>query len=149
MREIKFRAWDIEEKKMYFVQTLDFGKWAKSYVYNALGCTKHEGHNRLCSADGCDNWKWLNGGNDKNQVDFTERVILMEYTGVKDKKGKEIFEGDIIQYKRREDDKLWHRDYSKVVENVAGGFAISHWLHEYEEKELKVIGNIYKNEELI
>ncbi len=69
MREIKFRAWDTDKNKMVKVDTIDF--------YN---------------------------GN-VNDVDFYNQemhfgfsTILLQYTGLKDKNGTEIYEGDIIKY---------------------------------------------------
>lgn len=104
MREIKFRAWDKEQKKMLD----DVSTWTD---------------------------------------DFTGMLIaLMQYTGLKDKNGKEIYEGDIVKYKNDKPDKV-------IFEN--GGFMTSRFYHRTPNNwkilldELEVIGNIYENPELL
>lgn len=73
-------------------------------------------------------------------------MILMQYTGLKDKNGKEIYEGDIV---RIQDDKY----FTKEIQWKQGisGFIIKDvsLLDEYVIKQLEVIGNIYENAELL
>ena len=79
--------------------------------------------------------------------------ILMQYTGIKDKNGKEIYEGDILEMNDRKasrsqvkyDDKKWARflAYDREAVSVYMPFvenAVNQWV---------VIGNIYENPELI
>lgn len=76
-----------------------------------------------------------------------ENFGLMQYTGLKDKNGKEIYEGDIVKYKTDKPDKVvydtacfqlgrqveYHRNLS--MGKLADG--------------MEIIGNIYENPELI
>jgi hypothetical protein len=69
---------------------------------------------------------------------------LMQFTGLKDKNGKEIYEGDII------DNEGARQKYE--VQFHKGCFCISRGglgYHIFNEKEVEVIGNIYENPELL
>ncbi len=83
---------------------------------------------------------------------------IMQYTGLKDKKGKEIYEGDVLA--REEDDGSWeypnrYVDYGAVEWKDSAWFVI--WphvaedisLHDYYAKTGEIIGNIYENPELM
>lgn len=72
---------------------------------------------------------------------------LMQYTGLKDKTGVDIFEGDIIKYA--------YRDYTVVVKPLERGRYSAFWdfsdFLDPSDNELgaEVIGNIYENPELL
>lgn len=70
---------------------------------------------------------------------------VMQYIGLKDKNGKEIYEGDIVDLMTRSG-KL----FNGVVRWSGIGFNVDPigYFPEYED-ELEVIGNIYKNPELL
>src|SRR5437764_1470652 len=131
-RQIKFRAWDKELKVMRY-------RWL-----NIIPDSEHA-------------WAWgkhdddLQGANAHVQRYFTD--TLMQYTGLKDKNGKEIWEGDILAIPNRGD---WEVKY------VVDGFHISQGEHNYGmmtynseiEADMKlqnyeVIGNIYENSDLL
>jgi len=92
--------------------------------------------------------------------DHAANLSLMQYTGLHDKNGKEIYEGDIVKYYDS-----YHMWLTGLVINNGIGFGISvegDWLELTEfagypvyvenlpnVEEIEVIGNIYENPELL
>ncbi len=84
---------------------------------------------------------------------------LMQFTGLLDKNGKEIYEGDIIRYETSEDfDAESTYDEIAEVKFINGVFdpvyLSKRELHTYEDAllivgKIEVIGNIYENPELL
>ena len=123
MREIKFRIWDIDERKFVVNET------------DRLGC----GDTKKCMSERVD------FENNSVEISADERYIFSEYTGLKDKNGKEIYEGDILFASFRE-------EYPKVI------FENGSFRAECDEYSLRledfadifeVVGNIYENTELM
>lgn len=78
-----------------------------------------------------------------------------QFTGLYDCDGKEIYEGDIVEWEK--DGlmyvvKFWHGMFYASVEEcndgILGGFPL-HVLTEYEDGKCEIIGNIYDNPELL
>ena len=123
-REVKFRAWLKEEKKMVNVETIDFTDKSTQYLEK----------NKIIDA-------YL-----LRRMIFDD-IELMQYTGVKDKNNKEIYEGDIIICK-------YGPQIAMEVKWVDEGFRT---LGKYDrdnyvgfvKNSAEVIGNIYENPELL
>lgn len=119
MREIKFRAWDKEKKKMEFVGAIDWTENEKIITCNT-STTKH--------------YSFQEG---EQEDDF----VLMQYTGLKDKNGKEIYEGDIVKMLV---DSLNGEENVEVKWRKEG-----FWQYFNGFDNCEVVGNIYSNPELL
>lgn len=113
MREIKFRAWLKNQKKMIYPYALDF--LHKTWVAN------------------------------KDLYGSFDEIELMQFTSLKDKFGKEVYEGDLISFKGA--------IYVVKYFNQYGKFALSDNVDPDSlpiiignPSNYKVIGNIYENE---
>lgn len=86
-----------------------------------------------------------------------ENIILMQSTDLKDKNGKEIFEGDIIRYNIDVVDIKRHQTlgFYTVLDGREGFFGDGMSIDDFEEdakefsKTAEIIGNIYENPELL
>jgi hypothetical protein len=84
-------------------------------------------------------------------VEFDE-VKLMQSTGLVDKNGKEIFEGDILDYKGRKALVRWHGSYASFIYRFVDELQKrnAEWNPLYlAYLKCEVIGNIYENKELL
>lgn len=97
---------------------------------------------------------------DSNRVTFDgtdyyligKEVELMQYTGLKDKNGKEIYEGDIVDHAPHMDRKEFGLTYCEVVkwdESRAMWQGLGRDEGFSFNSDLLVIGNIYENSELL
>ena len=126
MRETKFRAYHKERKEMFEIASIDFEE-KKAALSNGI-------------------IKLLN-------VD-SKQFELLQYTGLKDKNGKEIYEGDIIKYKFPYDKRIKHISPVKFLETKASFGIKDRYGNEIPlytisaKNYFEVIGNIYENKNL-
>ncbi|QBX15782.1 phage uncharacterized protein TIGR01671 [Streptococcus equinus] len=127
MRELKFRAWLKDEKRMAKVHEVSFFD------------------DKVFTITTIDNFY------------ADDEFKLMQFTGLKDKNGKEVFEGDIINYKYgRHTSTQFVVKYDEfqatfvVVDNHNDLVYTFRELADYIQlNSLEVIGNIYENKELL
>lgn len=79
-----------------------------------------------------------------------ENATIMQSTGLKDKNGKEIFEGDIIKMSK---DVYSEPTYYEVVRHRGGAYRLESKQHGCElwlrHTDCEVVGNVYENPELL
>ena len=118
MREIKFRAFNKKYKTMY----------KSSSIYKIF---------------------FDNGSDDVETDDLVthnkEEIILMQYTGLKDKNGVEIYEGDIIKGTKENE----YKGQSDVFFGYNWNLQPFSYLGVWDMNKFEVIGNIYENKELL
>lgn len=139
-RDIKFRAWVKDRKAIFEVVLINYVTKKVTYLFERVGHLLSIRHEKF---------------ND---------IELMQYTGLKDKNGKEIFEGDIVKFKDCSIDGTKEFYNIGVIEREGKRdelvisqliFEKSYFTENYidfinETFELsEIIGNIYENPELL
>lgn len=130
MREIKFRVWDKVKQVMINAYVIDQTTHAGLEYYNK-----------------CQGWYGNN-----IQVQFTyDKVVWLQFTGLKDKNGKEIYEGDICRVgKNGIGEIFWNNDAAQFM--IRWATELYKIIRQKEEPifsnhkiTFEVIGNIYEN----
>ena len=116
-REIKFRAWDYDTNTMIYPDS----ELETIFCFDKVGLSVYH-----------------NNGQEMSSFE------LMQYTGLKDRNGKEIYEGDIVRY---------FKDELGIVKFVAGSFIIdgNTCYESFLELggKIAIVGNIYENPDLL
>lgn len=124
MKEIKYRAFDKIMEKMYEVGCIDFAKGLVQLTEVIDG--KHYG---------------------RGLIDI-ECVALLQYTGIKDKNGKEIVHKDIV---KSDDDCIytveWHNEYAMFY--YKDEYNCEEYDKSMDTEGFEVIGNVYENSDLL
>jgi uncharacterized phage protein (TIGR01671 family) len=115
-REIKFRAWNSDTKTM-----IDL------YEITPLALSKDM------------NTQLALQGMSGLFIPFSGKLDIMQFTGVKDKNGKEIYEGDHIRWYI--DSQYGKEEFTEIVFYIEGAFYPICNVRGYE---FEVIGNIYE-----
>jgi uncharacterized phage protein (TIGR01671 family) len=118
MREIKFRAWE---------------KTSKEMVYDVQNVSRK----RIIGESACESFQ---------EVIESWEYEIMQYTGLKDKNGREIYEGDILEYSTPLNDVVRR---GAVVYTDRSEWAVDLYLLNRIYHRATVIGNIYENQELL
>lgn len=89
----------------------------------------------------------MGDGTTNEKLIYQEKFPLMQYTGLHDKNGKEIYEGDVVQY----DFLPEGGDQRAEVVYEGRSFCLKNGGNSYlpYPERMEVIGNIYENPELL
>ena len=77
---------------------------------------------------------------------FSEGTPVMDFTGLHDKNGKEIYEGDVVQFEYQNGGGLTPDARAEVTFSL-GAFNV--WGDRLSDYFVEVVGNIYENPELL
>jgi|SRR3990167_7580597 len=119
MREIKFRAWDRLRNKMFQVNSAAF------YPEMDSGTLFNHDNDTIFIGNGT-----------------RDAVEIMQYVGLKDKNGREIYQDDLM---RDLDNEICVVSWDK---SGCWKFGLV-WANNINSNEYEVIGNIYENPELL
>lgn len=163
MREIKFRAWDLETNQWITESGTTFTGKEPTEGQIALSLN---GHLRVFSSSCFDPDVDEHGRITQEAVDkqihavsnseyesvhpmytephYKKQYVLMQFTGLLDKNGKEIYEGDIVE---------WQTDSEGGNSRMVASFDFEGGQRvitsPYINSTSEVIGNIYENKELL
>ena len=123
MREIKYRIWDFDKKEMIYPDD------------STLIVLSNKGNY----------YTW----DLRDEPEIFTNIELMQYTGLRDKNGKEIFEGDIVHSNRYEINKELY-----VIKYISPAYYLINEIYNLESifknsSDFEIIGNKFENHELL
>jgi uncharacterized phage protein (TIGR01671 family) len=125
MREIKFRAWDKIVREMLYPVWEKDPRGTEVYLYRSI--------------------EYPNNTSSLSWVIAKDAFIPLQYTGLHDKNGKEIFEGDIVASSDRGVGKVRFT----CCEFVLSSKHFDDNLYSVDNGCLEIIGNVYENPNLL
>jgi uncharacterized phage protein (TIGR01671 family) len=129
MREIKFRAWHMKQNRMYSAEEL--GRDQMTLMPDGRGFANISG----CSTS-------------LSQIDNGRTMIPEQFTGLKDSKNVDIYEGDIVKRGDSCGEVYYHVERAAfVVDGVYGERQPDKALP--LRRNTEVIGNIHQNADLV
>lgn len=135
-REIKFRVWDNKDKKFFKPTYAAYKHELLDLSISLSGELLRRTLEQPCEHESC----------------FKGRYSIQQFTGLKDKNGKEIYDGDILHCQDRIVKVIWHEQagqwdtiFIKYTSDLcSNGITNQEWKY-----RAIVIGNIYENPELL
>lgn len=128
MREILFRG-----------KRTDNGEWVEGYYYKAKYCRTDD---ELCD--------YITVPHPKEYNEPSSHYIINpetvgQYTGLKDKNGTKIFEGDIAKRVWLDKTSFYQIVYDNGLASFIGQAGLEFTTFDYDSTEFEVVGNIYDN----
>ena len=127
MNDVKYRAWDYKRKRMVKVLAID---WEHQTI-NCEADINHEGMS----------------GFERLYRQPLENFELLQYTGVKDKNGTEIYEGDIL---KNSFGSLYEVKWvSSMTSFMCSPLKVVYEVRHLDNLDTEVVGNVFENTELL
>lgn len=132
-REIKFRAWDTRGKSWLYPYPEGFHLFGETTCFDLIRDQMHERYPG------------------ESSLLLMNEVEVVQYTGLKDKNGKPIYEGDMLSAicinNSITNAVVEFSDGSFIVSQI-GGERLGDFLRDYNERH-EVVGNVFENPELL
>jgi uncharacterized phage protein (TIGR01671 family) len=131
MREIKFRG-----------KRIDKHEWVYGLLIECEYGSAITGKKSLYHIDGAE-WNF--------DMVIIEPETIGQFTGLHDKNGKEIYEGDLISEDGSKPyEVVWqYHSVQWIMQYTGEGKTYRHMAYDYAQQQYEVIGNIYENPELL